>query len=59
MSKKSKPAAPPAATKKTRRRRGFLRRRLGRLVVMSAVGVAVKYFSDAANRKKITGLVGK
>jgi hypothetical protein len=59
MSKKSKPAAPPSTPKKTRRRRGFLRRRLGRLVVMSAVGAAVKYFSDAANRKKITGLLGK
>ncbi|CAN5893290.1 hypothetical protein BH23ACT12_BH23ACT12_10810 [soil metagenome] len=59
MNKKSKPAAPAPTTRRTKLRRGFLRRRLGRLVVMSAVGAAIKYFSDAANRKKITGLVGK
>lgn len=59
MAKKSRPAAPVATTRRTKRRRGFLRRRLGRLVVMSAVGAAVKYFGDAANRKKVMGLVGK
>jgi hypothetical protein len=59
MAKKSKPAAPVATAKRTKRRRGFLRRRLGRLVVMSAVGAAFNYFSDAANRKKVMGLVGK
>jgi hypothetical protein len=59
MAKKSKPAAPVATAKRTKRRRGFLRRRLGRLVVMSAVGAAVNYFSVAANRKKVMGLVGK
>ncbi len=59
MAKKSKPAAPAETGKRTKRRRGFLRRRLGRLVVMSAVGAAVKYSSDAANRKKVTGLAGK
>jgi hypothetical protein len=59
MAKKSKPAAPAVTAKRTKRRRGFLRRRLGRLVVMSAVGAAVKYFGDAANRKKALGLIGK
>lgn len=56
MSKKSKPAAPVATGKRVKRRRGFLRRRLGRLVVVSAVGAVVKYFSDAGNRKKVMGL---
>lgn len=59
MAKKSKSAAPVATARRTKRRRGFLRRRLGRLVVMSAVGAAVKYFGDAANRKKLAGLAGK
>ena len=59
MAKKSKPAAPAATGNRTKRRRGFLRRRLGRLVVMSAVGAAIKYFGDAANRKKLMGLVGR
>ena len=59
MAKKSKPAAPAATGKRTKRRRGFLRRRLGRLLVMSAVGAAVKYFSDESNRKKLTGLAGR
>lgn len=59
MAKKSKPASPVATTKRTTRRRGFLRRRLGRVLVMSAVGAAVRYFGDAANRKKALGLIGK
>lgn len=59
MAKKSKPAAPATTGKRTKRRRGFLRRRLGRLVVMSAVGAAVRYLGDEANRKKVMGLVGR
>ena len=56
MSKKSKPAAPVATGKRTKRRRGFLRRRLGRLVVVSAIGAVVKYFAGAGTRKKGMGL---
>jgi hypothetical protein len=59
LSKKSKAAAPVTTGRRVKRRRGFLRRSLGRLVVVSAVSAAARYLGDAANRKKILGLVGK
>ncbi len=59
MTKRTKPAPAVTTRKRSLRRRGFLRRSLGRLVVMSAFGAVAKYFTDAANRKKVMGLVGK
>lgn len=59
LSKKNKSAAPATTGRRIKRRRGFLRRSLGRLVVVSAVSAAARFLADAGNRKKILGIVGR
>lgn len=56
---KKKAAEPAPSGRRAKRKRGFIRRSLGKLVFVGAIGAAAKYLGNPDQRKKVMGMIGR